>query len=108
MLLACSLFGGVSVFEMPDLHVRHMRLLALMDKSHQEGDYITMEVASREGIKAGTADELWYYNLACALTCRASARKPSAHSTTPSHSASSTSNTSRKILTSPPCVTPRR
>ena len=56
ILLAGSVFGGASVFEMPDLHVRHMRLLALMDKSHQEGDYITMEVASREGIKAGTAD----------------------------------------------------
>jgi hypothetical protein len=68
ILLAGSVFGGASVFEMPDLHVRHMRLLALMDKSHQEGDYVTMEVVSREGIKAGTADELWYYNLACALT----------------------------------------
>lgn len=67
MLLAGSVFGAAPVFDMPGLHARHMRLLALMDTSHHAGDYITMEVACREGIKAGTADELWHYNLACAL-----------------------------------------
>ncbi len=67
MLLAGSVLGAAPVFDMPSLHARHMRLLVLMDTSHQAGDYITMEVACREGIKAGTADELWYYNLACAL-----------------------------------------
>ena len=67
MLLAGNVLGAAPVFEMPALHARHMRLLALMDTSHQAGDYITMEVACREGLKAGTADELWHYNLACAL-----------------------------------------
>ncbi len=67
MLLAGSVLGAAPVFDMPALHARHMRLLALMDTSHHAGDYITMELACREGIKAGTADELWHYNLGCAL-----------------------------------------
>ena len=67
LLLADGAFGAAPVFDMPALHARHMRLLALMESSHRAKDYVPMEIACREGIKAGTADELWYYNLACAL-----------------------------------------
>ena len=70
LLFAFSAFTGCSaanVFDMPGLHLRHLQLLAQMDASHEQKDYVTMESASLEGLELGTADELWAYNLACAL-----------------------------------------
>jgi hypothetical protein len=60
-------FAGANVFDMPGRHIRHLQLLAQMDASHANKDYATMEATSREGVQLGTSDELWRYNLACAL-----------------------------------------
>ena len=57
---------AANVFDMPGLHLRHLQLLALMDASHEQKDFASMEAVSREGLELGAADELWSYNLACA------------------------------------------
>ena len=73
LLLALLLFAvlpavsEVNVFDMPGRSLRHFQLLALMDASHKQRDYVTMEAVSREGAELGTSDALWGYNLACAL-----------------------------------------
>ena len=60
-------FSAANVFDMPGLHIRHLQLLALMDDSHDQKDYRFMETVCRQGVQLGTADELWSFNLACAL-----------------------------------------
>ena len=67
LLAATCAFAGANVFDLPGCHIRHLQLLALMDASHEQKDYATMEEACREGLRLGAADELWSYNLACAL-----------------------------------------
>ncbi len=63
-------FSAANVFDMPGLHIRHLQLLALMDDSHERKDFAFMETICRQGIQLGTADELWAYNLACALALK--------------------------------------
>jgi hypothetical protein len=67
LLATSAAFGAANVFDMPDLHVRHLRLLAQMNAAHRQRDYAAMETACREGVRIGTADPFWHYNLACAL-----------------------------------------
>jgi len=66
-LAAGVCLGGASVFELPNLHERHQRLLGAVESAHARHDYAAMERACREGAELGTSDELWAYNLACAL-----------------------------------------
>ncbi len=67
VMLACLLGRAeVDVFDKPARSTRHLQLLALMDAAHHQKDYEAMADASRQGLKLGTADELWHYNLACA------------------------------------------
>jgi hypothetical protein len=56
----------MSVFEMPKASADHVRLLAIMGKAHTESNYVDMAIASMDGVRLGTDDSLWYYNLACA------------------------------------------
>lgn len=67
LLAACTCLGGANVFDFPNLHERHQRLLGTVEAAHARRDYTAMERACREGEGLGTADELWAYNLACAL-----------------------------------------
>lgn len=64
---AAPAFGESSVFDQPKNQARHLHLLARMDASYARKDYAAMEKASRDGLALGSADELWAYNLACAL-----------------------------------------
>lgn len=57
----------VDVFDKPARTLRHLQLLARMDAAHSQKDYEAMADASRQGVKLGTSDELWNYNLACSL-----------------------------------------
>lgn len=66
--------SAASVFDMPGLHLRHLQLLALMDASHARNDFDAMETACREGVELGSSDELWAYNLACALALQGKTR----------------------------------
>ncbi len=68
-------YSAASVFDMPGRSIRHLQLLALMDAAHEKKDYATMEAASREGVELGTSDELWAYNLACALALQGKTRE---------------------------------
>jgi hypothetical protein len=71
--LAFTAFCAADVFDMPGLHTRHLHLLALVNDAHGRSDYAAMEEACREGVALGTADELWHYNLACALALQGKA-----------------------------------
>lgn len=72
-LLAILLLSGVtalcgtSVFDMPARQSRHIQLLGWMSAAHRQHDYPAMETACRDGVALGSSDELWHYNLACAL-----------------------------------------
>jgi len=68
LLSSISLRADRFVFDMPEVHYRHLRLLSLMNASHQQKDYHAMEAATYQGLSLGTSDSLWTYNLACALT----------------------------------------
>jgi hypothetical protein len=59
--------SDVNVFDLPERHVRHIQLMALMDSSHKAGDFLAMETVCRKGLQLETSDALWAYNLACAL-----------------------------------------
>ena len=74
-LAALPAFPAANVFDMPSLHIRHIQLLALMNVSHRQKDYVTMEAASRQGLELGTADERWAYNLACAFALQGKTRE---------------------------------
>ena len=64
-----------SVFDMPERHVRHLQLLAMMDDAHQEANYAAMEAACRKGLELETAEMLWTYNLACACALQGKSRE---------------------------------
>ncbi len=66
-LLTPLLCFGSGVFDMPEKQIPHLRLLARMDAAHEAKNYAEMERASRDGVELGSSDELWFYNLACAL-----------------------------------------
>ena len=70
LVAVATCFGAANVFDMPSRSLRHMQLLAIMDAAHAQHEYAAMEDSSREGVELGTADELWSYNLACALALR--------------------------------------
>ncbi len=59
--------AAANVFDLPSLQTRHLRLLALMDAAHSSSNFVAMEAASRAGVTLGSSDDLWHYNLACAL-----------------------------------------
>jgi len=69
----CS--GEANVFDMPSKHQRHLQLLAIMDAAHQQRNFADMEAASREGVELGSSDELWTYNLACALALQGKSKE---------------------------------
>jgi hypothetical protein len=73
LIAATFCLGETNVFDMPEKHVRHLQLLAIMDDAHQRRDFVAMANASRDGLQLGTADELWSYNLACALALQGKA-----------------------------------
>ncbi len=56
------------VFDMPEVHTQHLRLLALMNETHARGDYYAMGTVCHRGIALRTSGSLWTYNLACALS----------------------------------------
>lgn len=64
--LICS-SATPGVFQMPQLHDRHIQLITVMDEAHGRNDFITMESICRTGINLGSDPPLWHYNLACAL-----------------------------------------
>jgi YD repeat-containing protein len=78
-LAALALIGtgrcDVSVFDLPERHAAHLRLLSLMDASHRAGRFDAMEAACTKGLELGTNDELWSYNLACALALQGKAQE---------------------------------
>lgn len=56
------------VFDMPEVHTRHMELLKLMNSAYKRGDFHAMGTVCEQGIKLHSADSLWTYNLACSLS----------------------------------------
>jgi len=67
LLSASTLIAERFVFDMPEVHSFHLQLLARMNAAHENHDYYAMEAATHQGISLGTSDNLWTYNLACAL-----------------------------------------
>ena len=67
LLAAICCRSETSVFDLPQKHIRHLQLLAIMDDAHKRHDFAGMARACREGVDLGSSDELWLYNLACAL-----------------------------------------
>lgn len=65
---AVSLPAERLVFDMPAAHTRHLNLLRMMDAAHARGDFYAMGALCRQGIELKSADSLWSYNLACALS----------------------------------------
>ena len=57
-----------NVFDMPEVHSQHIKLLAMMNAAHSQGDFHAMAALCRRGIDLQTSDNLWTYNLACALS----------------------------------------
>lgn len=68
VMATVTLFADRLVFDMPKVHSQHIKLLALMNEAHRRGDYSTMDTVCYQGIKLQTDNNLWTYNLACALS----------------------------------------
>ena len=66
LAVAFHLRAEVPVFDKPALTGDHLRLLQLMDQAHARADYDSMAIFSLAGIRLGSDDMIWYYNLACA------------------------------------------
>ncbi|MDA3926906.1 MAG: hypothetical protein PF904_19680 [Kiritimatiellae bacterium] len=65
--LVSTLIAERPVFDMPEAHAHHLQLLTRMNDAHKRHDFRTMEAITHQGISLGTSDNLWTYNLACAL-----------------------------------------
>jgi len=72
-LLGMFAQAEVNVFDKPVLSGRHLRLLDMMNASHARNDFEGMEAVCRQGVRLGTADALWNYNLACAQALQGNA-----------------------------------
>ncbi|MFO7937438.1 MAG: hypothetical protein R6V06_07520 [Kiritimatiellia bacterium] len=68
LFTANSLVADRMVFDMPEVHERHLGLLKLMDSAHSRKNYHAMAEICRKGLDLQTSDSLWTYNLACAMS----------------------------------------
>jgi hypothetical protein len=67
LLVSAEAYTDRFVFDMPEVHAQHIKLLALMYDAHSQQDYYAMGTLCHRGINLRTAGALWHYNLACAL-----------------------------------------
>ena len=71
LVIAAGVRASTNVFEMPLIFPKHAQLQQQLAQSVRAGKIDEMETACRAGVELMPQDPTWQYNLACALSYRA-------------------------------------